>query len=121
MVRCDSAEYFKAARPETCVYLEAVPRVEYSTAPDSPNREVAQHINDAFANPDATYPTSENPKEIPGEYDGTYGPEGLHRITPSLHQALLDANESHKDAACKQTGEYATSGLPYYLAPTLGQ
>ncbi|MFF2065832.1 NucA/NucB deoxyribonuclease domain-containing protein [Streptomyces sp. NPDC058200] len=121
LVRCDSATYFAAPRPETCIYLETIPRVEYSTDADSPNKEVAQHIQDAFDNPDATYPTSQDSKEIPGRYDGTYAPESLHRITPSLHASWLNANASHKDAACSQTGDYATTGLPYNLQTKTGQ
>lgn len=120
-VRCDSATYFSTYRPETCVYLETIARLEYSTAADSPNKEVAQHIRDAFANPDATYPTSQYSKVIPGMYDGTYAGAGLNRLTATLHQEQMDANESHKNAACSQTGDYATTGLPYNLEPKTGQ
>jgi hypothetical protein len=118
-VRCDSATHF-TCRPETCIYLEAIPRLEYSTTADSP-QGIAQHIKDAFANPNATYPTSQCSKVIPGMYDGTYAGMGLHRLTSTLHQAQMDANESQKNAACSQTGDYATTGLPYTLQPKTGQ
>ncbi|MGW0615427.1 NucA/NucB deoxyribonuclease domain-containing protein [Streptomyces sp. NPDC002788] len=46
---------------------------------------------------------------------------GPHRLTSTLHQAQMDANESQKNAACSQTGDYATTGLPYTLQPKTGQ
>lgn len=120
LVRCDSARYFTSARPESCVYIEDVSRVEYSTASDSPNLAVAQHIQDAFANPDSTYPSGTG-KMIPGEYTGTLANPGLHRLTESIHKSRMDANTAHKDAACSSTGEYSTTGLPAPLQPTLGE
>jgi hypothetical protein len=120
LVRCDSARYFSSARPESCVYIEDVSRVEYSTASDSPNLGVAQHIKDAFANPDSTYPSGTG-KKFPGEYTGTLANQGLHRLTESIHKAKMDANTAHKDAACSSTGEYDTTGLPVLLQPTLGE
>lgn len=94
--------------------------MEYSTASDSPNPAVAQHIQDAFANPDSTYPSGTG-KMIPREYTGTLANPGLHRLTESVHQSKLDANTAHKDAACSSTGEYSTTGLPAPLQPTLGE
>ncbi|MFD5029410.1 NucA/NucB deoxyribonuclease domain-containing protein [Streptomyces sp. NPDC058405] len=103
------------------MFLEAVPFLAYSTATDSPNKGVAQHIKDAFASPNSTYPSSGTLKKFPGEYDGTWGNEGLHRLTESLHLSVMNTNTAHKDAACSSTGEYATTGLPSILRPTLGQ
>lgn len=119
--RCDSATYFAPERPHSCVFLEAVPFVAYSTGADSPNREVAQHIQDAFASPNSTYPTSSTAKVFPGEYDGTWTPEGLHRLTDSLHSSVMNANEAEKDDACQKIGDYANTGLPYALQPKEGQ
>ncbi|WP_194236353.1 NucA/NucB deoxyribonuclease domain-containing protein [Streptomyces acidicola] len=119
--RCDSATYFSDTRPQSCVFQEVIPFIAYSTATDSPNRDVAQHIQDAFANPNSTYPTSSTWKRFPGEYDGTWNGEGLHRLTESLHSGIMDANTAEKDAACQKTGNYSTTGLPLALQPTTGQ
>lgn len=119
--RCDSATYFESSRPQSCVFLEAIPYVAYGTGADSPNREVAQHIQDAFTSPNNTYPTSSTAKVFPGKYDGTWVPEGLHRLTESLHSSIMNTNTAEKDDACQKIGAYADTGLPYTLQPKEGQ
>ncbi|MDG9720152.1 hypothetical protein [Streptomyces sp. DH24] len=119
--RCDSATYFAPERPHSCVFLEAVPYVAYSTGDGSPNREVAEHIQLVFTTPNKTYPTSSTSKVFPGEYDGTCTPEGLHRLTESLHPTIMNANTAEKDDACQKVGDYANTGLPYAEQPKEGQ
>ncbi len=119
--RCDSALYFATERPQSCVFQEVVPFIAYSSAAGSPNQGVAQHIQDAFASPNSTYPTSSTAKKFPGEYDGTWTPSGLHRLTESLHSGIMAANESEKNDACQKIGDYANTGLPYALQPGAGQ
>ncbi|WP_274563730.1 NucA/NucB deoxyribonuclease domain-containing protein [Streptomyces spiramyceticus] len=117
IIRCDSAYYIYPDWPEGCVFLETIPRMMYSTAPDSPHKEVADHIYITQNNPDSTYPTSTTAKKFPGEYLMDYMAPGLHRIHKDFHLDELNANTSHKDAACTSTGDYSSTGLPLSLRP----
>ncbi|WP_437097295.1 NucA/NucB deoxyribonuclease domain-containing protein [Streptomyces sp. enrichment culture] len=118
LIRCDSATYIYPDWPKGCVFLETIPRLMYSRAADSPQKDVADHIYRAQNAPDSTYPTSSTAKKIPGKYiEGSYLAPGLHRLHASFHQEKMDANTAHKDAACTSTGEYSLTGLPLSLRP----
>lgn len=115
--RCDSANYIYAGWEKGCVFLETIPKLMYSRADYSPQKDVAEHIYKAQNTPDSTYPTKSTGKNIPGKYTADPFTPGLHRLHANFHLTQMDANTAHKDAACHSTGEYSTTGIPLLLRP----
>ncbi|MBP2471570.1 hypothetical protein JOF53_000442 [Crossiella equi] len=116
-IRCDAASYFKVRSQRynlACVFSDVLPFLQYRIA-DSAVRGVAQHIDEAFATPNATYPTSTTTKNIPGQYQGTNPP--LHRLGKKSEAAKQNA--STKESACRKRGEYALTGHPTFSRSTL--
>jgi hypothetical protein len=113
-IRCDSATYF-SGRPKACIFHDVLPHLQYAlTDADGSNSAVhgvAQHIQEAFTYPNATYPLKiDGDKNIPGNYD-------RHTDTDYLERVPYDgpdwrANGAVKDAACQRRGDYIDTGLP---------
>ncbi|MCC2335079.1 PKD domain-containing protein [Cellulomonas wangsupingiae] len=118
-LRCDSGTYFRN-QGDACVFFDVIPHLRYSTV-SLKQKEVAEHIREAQDNPDSTYPkvSPERPKRIPGKFTGDADDPPLHRLPNSDPQTKL--NTSHKNGACKATGQYVGLGLPPALRPGTGQ
>lgn len=115
-VRCDSAEYFLASRTKACVFHDVIPHLQYRMYEADGSRTVvyavAEHIRDAFANPDATYPRKlDGPKRIPGRYGAQPVQEQYLERVP-VGGSVHTANGREKDRACDRTTPYQDTGLP---------
>lgn len=113
-IRCDSADYF-SARPKACVFNDVIPHLQYRLrnpdGTDSNGREVTEHIQQAFTDPDSTYPQfPDRHKDIPGDYTRANDANYLERI-PS-DSAEYAANRLEKDRACQRRAPYRDTGLP---------
>jgi hypothetical protein len=110
-IRCDSATYF-TFRPKACILDDVLPHLQYSAAPGSSVRGVAEHILKAFTVPSGTFPlpvpTGSN-KIIPGKYTGNPSDPGLHRIV--YKSPVWQANSAEKDRACNLRPPYENTGL----------
>lgn len=113
-IRCDSATYF-ANRPKACIFHDVVPHLQYrirnSDGSSTNIREVAEHIRQAFDDPDSTYPLNpERPKIIPGKYVGFDDGRYIERIPTD--GPIYSANGVEKDRACQRRPPYEDTGLP---------
>ncbi|MFI9310609.1 NucA/NucB deoxyribonuclease domain-containing protein [Streptomyces triculaminicus] len=122
LMRCDSGQYFSPAQKNACVFPGSLSILNYYATPGSPTEQVGKHIADAQYTPDTTYPRTApagtpNPraKRIPGAYFNA----PLHRITEADPE--WKTNNAHKNAACKDRGDYKGMGLPTEKQPKSGQ
>jgi hypothetical protein len=116
-VRCDTADYF-LARPKACIFHDVVPHLQYRIrmpdGKDSDHREVAEHIKQAFDDPNGTRPRFEGrAKNIPGNYRKFPAEDYLERVpyddtVGSIHYE----NGLEKDRACHRRAPYRDNGLP---------
>lgn len=112
-VRCDSATYFPG-RPKACVFYDVIPHLQYALlnadGSKTPEHAVAEHIRDAFAYPNATYPLKiDGPKRIPGNYQGATLDDRLQRVPYDSPDHI--ANGKEKDRACNRVYPYTDTGL----------
>jgi hypothetical protein len=114
-IRCDSANYF-ANRSRACIFNDVIPHLQYRILnPDgssSSHREVAEHIQQAFTDPDSTFPLQlGRHKEIPGDFRGG---DGLTRYLERIptDSAEYSRNGLEKDRACQRRSPYTDTGLP---------
>ncbi|MET7821896.1 PKD domain-containing protein [Micromonospora zamorensis] len=113
-VRCDSATYF-GTRTAACIFHDVLPHLIYpvlnSDGSGSPVKEVAEHIRDAFADPNSTRPYRlDGDKRIPGNYDARTTTNYLQRV--QYEGPEWQENSSEKDRACHGTWPYQETGIP---------
>ncbi|MET8832764.1 PKD domain-containing protein [Micromonospora sp. NPDC004540] len=119
-VRCDSADYF-GTRTAACIFHDVLPHLIYpvlnADGSDSPVKEVAQHIQDAFANPNETRPHKlDGYKNIPGNYDAATETNYLQRVP--YQGSEWNENSAEKDRACQGEWPYTDTGIPLEDRPT---
>ncbi|OKI86617.1 hypothetical protein A6A27_39910 [Micromonospora sp. CB01531] len=122
-VRCDSADYFDN-RTAACIFHDVLPHLIYpvlnADGSDSPVKEVAQHIQDAFKNPNETRPYRlDGYKNIPGNYDAATQTNYLQRVR--YQGPEWQENRAEKDRACQGEWPYTDTGIPPEERPTDGQ
>ncbi|MFU8876020.1 PKD domain-containing protein [Micromonospora sp. SL4-19] len=113
-VRCDSADYF-GSRTAACIFHDVVPHLIYpvlnADGSNSPVKEVAEHIRDAFADPNNTRPLRlDGDKRIPGNYDARTETNYLQRVP--YEGPEWTENEGEKNRACQGTWPYLETGIP---------
>lgn len=115
--RCDSADYFLASRLKACIFHDVIPHLQYRMYEADGTRTtiyaVAEHIRDAFADPDSTYPLKPGErKSIPGRYGAPPTIPGQYLERVPYGGVVHTANGREKDRACNRTNPYQDTGLP---------
>ncbi|MEU8238741.1 hypothetical protein AB0C07_10880 [Actinoplanes missouriensis] len=102
-VRCDSASIFGKRRSAACINDDVIPHLQYSAAPGSSVKEVAEHLACAQDMYCLTYPIKDTAKVIPGKFvDGQrLDTWALHRVrSAKTNSPIADANRAVVRTAC---------------------